>query len=186
MFGSGTGGQRWLADGCRACLICPSPDPAARWRDVLSGVFPKGQHYFSASLGPDTVVERIRLEQKKDTPADYVATVERLGLQLGPEGAILRERAEEARRFLERRRSQLERERCGDILRPGALVAELTSVTGGEAGPAGEGGGGEGGGGEGGGGGGGGSGGGGGQVPAPIIPSLPPATPTTVIPLGAN
>lgn len=181
VFGTGPGGQRWLGDGCRSSLICPNVDPVARWRDVLTGVFPKGRHYFSASLGPETVVQRLRFEQKKETPADYLATLERLGLTLGPEGPITRERAEEARRFLERRSSQRERELCGEILRPGTLVAELTPTTGGEAGT----GGGESGGG-GGGGGGGGPGGGGEIPPPPIIPPLPPATPTSVIPLGAN
>ncbi len=174
VFGTAPGGQRWVADGCRTCLICPNIDPVARWRHVLSGVFPKGLHYFTASLGPDTVVERVRIEQKKDSPVDYVATLERLGLELGPVGSITRERAEEARRFLERRRSERERELCGDILRPGTLVAELTSgassVSGGEGGP----GGGSGGGGTGGGG-------GGGPLPKPpIIPPLPPATPISI------
>jgi hypothetical protein len=120
-------------------------------------------------------VERLRLEPKKNAPADYVGTVERLGLELGPEGAIARERAEEARRFLERRRTQLQAELCGDILRPGTLVADLaatgpgTSAQGGESG--GEGGGG-------GPGGGGGEGGGGGTIPPPVIPPLPPPSPT--------
>jgi uncharacterized membrane protein YgcG len=185
VFGTGGGGQRWLADGCRSCVVCPNTDPTARWRDVLTGVFPKGQHYFSATLGPNTVIERVRLEQRKDAPADYLATVARLGLELGPEGAVTRERAEEARRFLERRRAQRERELCGDILRPGTLVADLTSAGGGEAGGGG-GEGGSGGGGEGGGGGGAGGGGGGGGVPPPIIPPLPPASPVIVNPLGAN
>jgi hypothetical protein len=185
VFGTGPGGQRWLADACRSSLICPNIDPVARWRDVLSGDFPKGRHYFSASLGPDTIVERVRIEQKKDTAADYIATVRRLGLELGPEGPVSRERAEEARRFLDRRRSQRERELCGDILRPGTLVAELTSATGGPAAGGGESGGGEGGGG-GGGGGGGPGGGGGGLPPPPIIPPLPPATPFHVIPLGGS
>ena len=180
VFGTGNGGQRWLADACRTSLICPNIDPVARWRDVLTGVFPKGQHYFSASLGPDAVVERLRFEQKKETPADYIATVERLGLELGAVGPITREKSEEARRFLERRRSQRERDLCGDILRPGTLVAELASTSGSQTGGGSE----RGGGGEGGGGGG--SGGGGEVPPPPIIPPLPPATPTTVIPLGTK
>jgi hypothetical protein len=172
VFGTSSGGSRWLAAGCRSSLICPNIDPVQRWRDVLTGIFPKGQHYFSASLGPDTVVGRLRFQQKKDTPADYLATVERLGLDLGPAGSITRERAEEARRFLERRQSQRERDLCGDILRPETLVAELTSVDAGDAGGGGEGGGG---------------GGGGGEIPQPpIIPPLPPASPTNVIPLGTN
>ncbi len=139
IFGVPGGGQRWTADGCRQCVVCPSSDPLPRWRVVLSGQFQKGSHFFSASLGPDTLVERIRLEQKKDAPADYVAAVLRLGLELGPAGPITRDKAEEARRFLERRRAQQAMELCGDILRPGTLVADLATT-----GPGGSGGGGEG------------------------------------------
>jgi hypothetical protein len=172
VFGTGTGGQRWLADGCRSCLICPNLDPTARWRDVLTGIFPKGQHYFSATLGPDTVIERIRFEQKKNAPPDYLATVERLGLELGAAGPITRAKADEAREFLERRRAARERELCGDILRPGTLVAEVTAA-GGPTGSA-----------PGGGVPGGGGGGGGGTPPVgpPVIPPLPPGSPVTVVP----
>lgn len=193
VFGAPGAGQRWLADGCRSCVVCPSNDPLPRWRVVLSGSFQKGPHVFSAALGPDTVVARLRLERKRDAPADYVAAVERLGLALGPAGPVTRERAEEARRFLERRRAQQQAELCGDILRPGTLVAELAaagaSASGGEGGGEGGEGGGEGGegGGEGGGGGGTGGGGGGGGVPPPVIPPLPPPSP--VLPnafAGAN
>jgi hypothetical protein len=175
VFGTGTGGQRWLADGCRSRLICPNVDPVARWRDVLSGVFPKGQHYFSATLGPDTVVERIRIEQKKSAPPDYLGTVERLGLALGASGPITRDKADEARRFLERRRAERASELCGDILRPGTLVAELATAAGGPAGAGPGGNGGPGGGGAGGGG-------GTGPVTPPVIPPLPPASPVTVAP----
>ena len=176
VFGTAPGGQRWLADGCRTCLICPNVDPVPRWRNVLSGVFPKGRHYFSASLGPDTVVERVRVEQKKDSPADYLATLERLGLELGDAGPVTRERAEEARRFLEQRRSQRERELCGDILRPGTLIAQLTSAGGAGAGGGGPTAGPASGGGEG----------GGDLPPPPIIPPLPPATPVSIASAGTN
>lgn len=180
VFGTAPGGQRWTGDGCRTSLICPNIDTMPRWRDVLTGVFPKGQHYFSASLGPDAVVQRVKVERKKDEPADYVATLARLGLELGPAGPITRERADEARRFLDRRRSERERELCGEILRPGTLVAQLASTSsqgGGESGGGGEGGGG------GGEGGGGGPPGGGGGTPPPVIPPLPPGSPVTVLPL---
>ncbi len=183
VFGVPGTGQRWTADGCRQCAVCPSSDPTARWRVLLSGHFQKGPHVFSASLGPDTVVERLRLELKKDTPADYVAAVDRLGLELPPTGPITREKAEEARRFLERVRAQRNQDLCVDILRPGSLVADLATTgpgTSGGGGEGGEGGGeGGGGGGEGGGGGpgGGGAGGGGGVPPPPIIPPLPPPSP---------
>jgi hypothetical protein len=168
VFGVPGGGQRWTADECRTCIVCPSSDPLARWRVVLSGQFQKGPHRFSVNLGPGTVIERIRLEQKKDAPADYVAALDRLGLELGAAGPISREKAEEARRFLERRRLQQALDLCGDILQPGTLVAELAS--GGPGGSGGEGGGG-------GGAGGGGGGGGGGGLPPPVIPPLPPPSP---------
>ena len=178
VFGESTGGQRWMADGCRKCVVCPSSNPSPHWRVVLSGRFAKGPHVFEASLGPDTVIERIRFEQKKDDPADYVGTVERLGLELGPEGPITRDKAEEARRWLEREKTRAFDEFCGDILAPGTLISELT--VGGQSGGGGEGGGegGGGGGGEGGGGEGGGGGGGGGGIPPPVIPPLPPGSPT--------
>ncbi len=179
IFGVPGGGQRWLADGCRMCVVCPSGDTLPGWRVVLSGLFQEGPHLFSAILAPGTVVERLRLEPKKDGAADYVGAVGRLGLELGPAGAITRERAEEARRFLERRRAQQQVELCGDILRPGTLVADL--ATSGPGSTGGEGGGGEGGGGGGGGQGGGGEGGGGG-VPPPVIP--PPLPPSPVLPDG--
>jgi hypothetical protein len=179
-------GQRWLADGCRSSVICPSNDPTPRWRVVLSGMFAKGPHVFAATLGPDTLVERLRLEQKKDAPADYVAALERLGLALGRPGPVTREKAEEARRFLERRRAQQAMELCGDILRPGTLVTDL--ATAGGPGGGGQGGGGqEGGGGAGGGGagGGGGDGGGGGGIgPPPIIPVPSPPSPTLPVGFG--
>ncbi len=95
---------------------------------MLSGRFQKGPHVFDVVVGPGGVVERIRIEPKKDSPADYVATVARLGLELGPDGPVTRERADEARGFLDRRRLELEREAlCGDILQPGTLVAELAA-----------------------------------------------------------
>jgi hypothetical protein len=182
VFGVPGAGQRWTADACRQCAVCPSNDPTARWRVLLSGQFQKGPHLFSASLGPDSAIERIRLEQKKDAPADYVAAVDRRGLELSPAGPVSREKAEEARRFLERRRAQQAQELCGDILRPGSLVADLATTgpgSGGGSQGGGESGGGEGGGGGGGGGGtgGGGDGGGGGGVPPPVIPPLPPPSP---------
>ena len=169
VFGVPGGGQRWMADGCRKQVVCPSTDLQPRWRVVLSGDFQKGAHLFSATLGPDTVVDRIRLERKKAAPADYVAALERVGLELGAAGPVAREKAEDARRFLERRAAELALDLCGDILRPGTLVAELAA--------GGPGGAGAGGGGVGGGEGGGGSGGGGGVGPPPVIPPLPPASP---------
>jgi uncharacterized membrane protein YgcG len=182
VFGLTGSGERWLVDGCRTEVICPSVSAVPRWRVILSGQFGAGPHAFVATLGPDAMVERIRFERKKDAPGDYVGAIERLGLELGPEGPVTRDRAEEARRFLARRRAQEAAELCGDILAPGTLVAELASATGPAAG-GGEGGGGTGGG-TGGPGGGGGQQGGGGSLPPPVIPPLPPASPTLPVGFG--
>ena len=174
LFGVATGGQRWLADSCQKSVICPSPNAGAQWRTILSSRLSPGVHYFEATLGPDTVIERLRLERKKDTPPDYVGTVERLGLELGPEGPITRDKAEEARRFLEQSKARRLAELCGDILLPGTLITELTTA--GVGGPGGAGPGGPGGGDGGDGGDGGGD--GGGTPPPPIVPPLPPGSPT--------
>jgi hypothetical protein len=68
-------------------------------------------------------VGRLRLERKKDAPEHYVATVRRLGLDLGSEGPITRGRAIEARRFIQGRHSLASAQGCGDIILPGTLVA---------------------------------------------------------------
>jgi len=178
VFGSASGGQRWTADGCRTQALCPSPDSVERWRVVLSGELGEGRHLLTAALGPGSSIDRIRLERKKDAPADYVATVARLGLDLGEESEVSRETAEEARRFIGRRRATQAAELCGDVLEPGTLISELTSGTG-------PGSGGDGGTGPGGGGGEGGEGGGGGEpVPPPVIPPLPPASGTVPVGFG--
>ena len=178
-LGAPVGGHHWVVDGCRTCIVCPSTDPTPRWRPILSAQLHKGRHFFAAHLGADTTLLALSLEPKKHAPFDYVATLSRLGLELGPTGPVSREKAEEARRFLERRRLAMRQELCPEILERGTLVAE-TAV----GGP------GSGGGGGGGGvvppgpGGGGGGGGGGGPVPPPVVPPLPPGSP--VLPTGMS
>ncbi|HEY7514544.1 MAG TPA: hypothetical protein VIC87_08700 [Vicinamibacteria bacterium] len=170
VFGEFPGGQSWLLDGCRKSVLCPSPDASARWRAVLSGVFAAGPHSFSVTLGPDAVVHRLRLERKKDGVEDYAAALKRLGLDLGPEGPVTRAKADEARRFIERRRTLLAAEACGDIVRPSTLVAATPGgAPGAAAGPGATG-----------------SGPGGGPGPDPISPPfIPPQEPASpVLPVG--
>jgi hypothetical protein len=139
VFGDFPGGLSSMLDGCRKSVLCPSVNAGLRWRVVLSAVFAAGPHSFSVTLGPDTVIQRLRLERKKDTVEDYAGTVRRLGLELGPSGPVTRAKADEARRFIERRRGLLPLEACGDIVRPGALLAAAPSgghEGGGPSGPA--------------------------------------------------
>jgi hypothetical protein len=170
-FGVPAGGHRWLVDGCRSCLVCPGPPAPPAWLPILSARLQPGRHLFAATLGPDTQIERLRLQPKKDSPEDYAGTVERLGLALGGDGPVTRAQAEEARRFIERQRTLLAREQCGDLLTTGGSLAADAAAGSSEAGGGGEGG-------AAGPGGGGAPGGGGGAVPPPITPPVPPASPT--------
>ncbi|HXY42107.1 MAG TPA: hypothetical protein VEQ10_20695 [Vicinamibacteria bacterium] len=180
-LGAPVGGHHWVVDGCRTCVVCPSTDPTPRWRAILSAQLHKGRHLFAASLGADTTIQALSLEPKKHSPADYVATLARLGLDVGPSGPVSREKAEEARRFLGRQRLAMRQELCPEILERGTLVAETVpsgpaSASGGGVVPPVPGGNG---------GGGGGAGGGGGPVPPPpVVPPLPPGSP--VLPAGMS
>jgi hypothetical protein len=136
VFGDFPGGQSWLLDGCRKAVLCPSTEAGSRWRVVLSGVFAAGPHSFSVTLGPETVAHRLRIERKKDTIEDYTATLRRLGLDLGPPGPVTRAKADEARRFIERRRTLQALVFCGDVVRQGTQIAATPpGATSGSQGP---------------------------------------------------
>lgn len=124
VFGVSGGGQSWLADACKKAVICPdTTDTSARWRTIMSGEFAAGRHFFNVTLGPGASVGRLKVERKKESGADYMAAVRRLGLDLGPEGPITRDKAVEAMNFIKRRRSLSPVSFCGDIVRRGVLAA---------------------------------------------------------------
>ena len=83
---------------------------------MFSGEFAAGRHFVTLSLGQGAAMQRIRVERKKDAVADYIATVRRLGLDLGASGPITREKAVEAMRFLKGRRGLDPLNLCQDIL----------------------------------------------------------------------
>ncbi len=145
VFGSAGGGLRFTADACRKSVICPEPPSAGgpRWRQVFSGEFAAGRHFLTVSMGQGAAIQRIRVERKKDTDAAYIATVRRLGLDLGAVGAVTREKAALAMRFLKSRRGLDPLSLCQDILeREPTLVATAGAgqpVTPPGAGPAGPG-----------------------------------------------
>jgi hypothetical protein len=133
VFGVTPGGASWVGDGCRKSVLCPVQDEIPRWRAILSGDFAAGPHSFTVRLGPGSTVGRLRLERKKDAAEHYVATVRRLGLELGPEGPITRARAIDARRFIQDRHSLAALQVCGDVILPGTLIAG--AAPGGPGGP---------------------------------------------------
>jgi hypothetical protein len=113
-FVSPGAGQRWLADGCRKAIVCPGE--GARWRTVMNQSFSAGRHTLLLTLGDGATVERVRLERKKDAPADYVATIKRLGLDPGPEGPVSRDKALDAMRFVQEQRRAILAGLCGDYV----------------------------------------------------------------------
>jgi hypothetical protein len=128
VFGSLGTGQSWVADACRRSILCPSEAASPRWRPVLTGVFAAGRHSFGVTLSPGASVGSLRLERKKDSGSDYLATLRRLGFEPGPDGPISRDKAVEARGFLERRQALRGEVGCGDIVRPGALAAAAVAL----------------------------------------------------------
>lgn len=118
-FGIEGGGQSWLADACQKAVVCASQAAAddktePAWRALMTGEFTGGRHFFSVTLGSGAAVGRLRLERKKDSPADYVATLKRLGFDPGPEGTIARNKAVDAMNFIQQRRADLVGRPCGD------------------------------------------------------------------------
>ncbi len=119
-------GQRWLADGCRKAILCPSE--GAGWRVVMSQSFAAGRHTFDVALADGAVVERVRLERKKERDLDYLGTIRRLGFDPGPSGPVTWDKAMAAARFIQDRRRDLLAGMCGDVVLPDragpTLIAE--------------------------------------------------------------
>jgi hypothetical protein len=123
VFGTLGTGQSWTADACRRSVLCPSEEAGPRWRPILTGPFDAGRHSFSVTLSPGASVGSLRLERKKASAADYLATLRRLGFDPGADGPIARDKAVDARSFVEHRRGLRGNESCGDIVLPGVLAA---------------------------------------------------------------
>jgi hypothetical protein len=120
-FGLKGAGQSWTADSCLKGVVCADPGTetdVAEWRPVLAAQFAAGRHVFSVLLAPGAVIQRVRVERKKETPADYVATLRRLGFDVGPAGPMPRDRAVDAMRFLEKKAAPMKEARCGDVVLP--------------------------------------------------------------------
>jgi hypothetical protein len=126
-FGLASAAQGWLVDSCRKTILCPqaSAPTGPAWRPVTTAAFTAGRHSFLVTLPAGGALGRVRLEKKKDTAADHVATLRRLGFDVGPTGPVARDRAVAAMEFLRDRRRGLERTACGDVVEPEALEAGL-------------------------------------------------------------
>ena len=164
-FASPGAGQRWLVDGCRKAIVCPSE--GSGWRPIMSQTLAAGRHTLVLTLGDGASVERLRLEKKKSAASDYVATMRRLGFDPGQAGPVTRGRALDAMRFVHTQRQALLASLCGDRVfvddTPAGLPAQIAGTATVVPGRPGEGG-------------------GGGTVQPPVAPPLippqPPASPT--------
>jgi hypothetical protein len=129
LWSLGDGQQSWLADSCQKAILCPrgttTTGTEPGWRAVLTTRFTAGRHALSVTLGVGAALGRLRVERKKETPADYVGTLARLGFEVGPAGPIGRDRAGEAVRFIQDRRARMEANTCGEVLPPGLMAGGL-------------------------------------------------------------
>jgi hypothetical protein len=114
-------GQRWLVDACRKAIVCPGE--GLGWRAILTQPFSAGRHSLLVSLGASATLEMVRVERKKASPQDYVATLRRIGFDPGPGGAISPDTAIEAMRFISDKRIEMTDRLCGDL-----VVVEETPV----------------------------------------------------------
>lgn len=127
-FGTATTAQGWLVDSCQKTILCPQPAAAAAgptWRPAVTTEFTAGRHSLLVTLPAGAGLGRVRLERKKDTAADYVATLARLGFEVGPPGPVARDRSVAAVDFIRDRRRRLPPTFCGDLLPPETLEAGL-------------------------------------------------------------
>jgi hypothetical protein len=105
-------GQRWLVDGCRKAIVCPGD--RVGWRPILTQSLASGRHTLLVSLANAARLELVRIEKKKASAEDYVATLRRLGLDPGPDGPITQDKAVEAMRFIRDQRREAMARLCGD------------------------------------------------------------------------
>jgi hypothetical protein len=120
-FGLKGAGQSWTADACLKSVVCADKDAqadVAQWRPVVTAQFAAGRHTFSVLLAPGAALQRVRAERKKESAADYAATLRRLGFDVGPPGPMPRTRAVDAMRFLEKKAAPLRAALCGDVVLP--------------------------------------------------------------------
>ena len=117
VFGLKGSGMRFLADHCMKAVLCPSPQEThPAWWVVTTTAMTAGPHAIAVNLGPGSTVERIRLERKKASDEDYVATLRRLGFEAGEAGSVSRARAVDAMEWVRGRRRQSARTGCGDVI----------------------------------------------------------------------
>ena len=86
--------------------------------EAFKTVLSAGRHTLAVVLGDGAVVERVRIERKKDAPADYVATLRRIGFDPGADGPITRDKAVSAMGFVREKHRERAATLCGDPTLP--------------------------------------------------------------------
>jgi hypothetical protein len=130
VFGVKGAGVRFLTDHCLKAILCPSSEEQGpEWWVVNTALLTSGRHALAVNLGAGSTVERIRIERKKDSDADYVGTLQRLGFDVGPEGRVSRPKAIAAMEWVAARRRQSARVSCGDVVPASELQTQVASQT---------------------------------------------------------
>jgi hypothetical protein len=133
-FGVAGAGQSWAGDSCRKTAVCGARDGGddnPEWRSLMTAEFTAGRHLFTVTLASGAGVERLRLQRRKNSPQDYVAAMQRLGFDPGPDGPVTREKAVEAMGFIASKLDERAESDCGDV----GLDANVQVADTGEAGP---------------------------------------------------
>jgi hypothetical protein len=130
-LGRFAGAQKWLLDGCHETVLCPNNNEGLIWRSIASLNLVAGRHLITVTLAPGTVVASVKAERKSAAPADYVATLKRLGFDVGPEGPIARSRAVDAMNWVRAHVDHMGANQVCDIeiTRPGSSTQQLEPVT---------------------------------------------------------
>jgi hypothetical protein len=83
------------------------------------------------TLAAGAALGRVRIERKKDGPADAMATIKRVGFDVGEPGPMPRAHATAAMAFVkDGRHARLAESACGDVAAPELLEAGLAEPAG--------------------------------------------------------
>jgi hypothetical protein len=98
----------------------------------MSQSFGAGRHTFSVVLTDGGLIERVRIERKKERPPDYLGTLRRLGFDPGPDGPVSWDKAAAAIRFVQDRARSVSARLCGDVVLPerGGPSPQVAAATG--------------------------------------------------------